>query len=351
MSPGFLRCCDHGYSAYGVTYFVGGQMKYFQISLISMMVTAFGANAAGMNMEMSQPYTNTHLSSGSGAVVNDGNILVVGDDMEWLFSVDKDYQIVDRYSLSASKTPAEGRMKKKIKPDFESMTKLKYQGQEYYLVLGSGSKKGKREKAILMAAGDHSKQILSLSPLYQSLYEASGMSGKQKLNIEGVANSDDMAYLFNRGNEGKNIVFSIKLDQMMDFISGKSDSLTSLSAVDIELPSIKGFDATLSGADFWPEANSIVYSASVEGTDTAVGDGKVLGSFIGVLPADKLTGNIKVLDLTQSAQQLTHNGQAVITKVESVAIDTSNQHGVQGYLVSDNDDGTSQFFSFTIKAD
>lgn len=326
-------------------------MTYLQISFISMMVTAFGANAAAINMDVSQPYTNTQLSSGSGAVVNNGNILVVGDDMDWLFSVNKDYQIVDQYSLSAHKTPAEGRMKKKIKPDFESMTKLKYQGQEYYLVLGSGSKKGKREKAVLMVAGDHSKHILSLSPLYKALYKASGMTGKQKLNIEGLANSDDMAYIFNRGNQGKNIIFSLKLDEMMDFISGKSQSLASLNAVDVELPSINGAKATLSGADYWPETHSLIYCASVEGTDTAVGDGKVLGSFIGVLSIDKLTENSKIVDLTHNAQLLTNSGKTVITKIESVAIDTSNQHGVQGYLVSDNDDGTSQFFSFQMEAD
>ncbi|MEC4727993.1 hypothetical protein HWQ46_20875 [Shewanella sp. D64] len=326
-------------------------MKLYQISLLSMMITAFGAHATGVDLEVSQPYTNSHLSSGSAAVVNDGNILVVGDDMEWLFSVNKDYQILDRYSLSTSETPSEGRMKKKLKLDFESMTKLTYQSQEYYLILGSGSKKVKREHAVLMAAGDHSKQILSLSPLYKALYKASGMTGKQKLNIEGLANSDDMAYIFNRGNEGKNIVFSLKLDQMMNFISGKSDSLTSLSAVDIELPSIGAFQATLSGADFWPETNSIVYSASVEGTDTAVGDGKVMGSFIGVLPIDKLTNSAGVLDLTKNTQLLTLNGQNVLTKVESVAIANSNLNEVQGYLVSDNDNGTSQFFSFKMKAD
>lgn len=313
-----------------------------------MMVTAFGANAEGMNLQVSQPYTNTQLSSGSGAVVNDGDIYVVGDDMQWLFVVNKGYQIIDNYSLSDSKMAPKGRIEKNNKPDYESMTKLNYQGKLYYLAFGSGSKKVKREHGVLMSADDHSKQIFSLSPLYKSLYAASGMSGKQKINIEGLATSDDMAYIFNRGNEGKNIVFSLKLDQMMDFITGKNQSLSSLKAVDIALPSIGGFEATLSGADYWPEGQSLVYSASVEGTDTAVGDGEVLGSFIGVLPIEKLAMNTTKLDLTHTAKRVTSQQRPLITKIESVAIDKSNQDGVQGFLVSDNDDGTSQFFSFSL---
>nr|WP_051303430.1 hypothetical protein [Psychromonas aquimarina] len=282
-------------------------------------------------------------------VVEGNNLLVVGDDSPWLFTLDKTYQVIQKSIIEPFTLNKANRINKKIKPDFEAMTKIKYKNQTFYLLLGSGSKKHTRENGYLISINQEIKEKLSLNRLYTILHDKAGFHNTEKINIEGISTTADKSYIFNRGNNGPNIIFEMNTNEMLAFIKGEK-KLPSLAVHKVILPTIEGYQAGLSGVDFWVEDNSLIFSASVEGSDNSIDDGKVLGSFIGVLPISKLTGK-SILDLTPYSHKITHNNQTVLTKIESVAIDTTDKYKVKGYFVSDNDDGTSQFFEFEIVKD
>ena len=50
------------------------------------------------------------------------------------------------------------------------------------------------------------------------------------------------------------------------------------------------------------------------------------------------------LELSQSAQLISRTNLPVATKVESVVLTHTERHRATGALVSDNDDGSSEFF-------
>ncbi|MDD1781660.1 hypothetical protein LRP49_10685 [Enterovibrio sp. ZSDZ35] len=292
---------------------------------------------------------NQNLPSGSAMVVNDDDdIIVSGDDSPWLFNVTPDFTIDDTTLIDTFPVNKDNRIDHKIKPDFEAMTLLNYNNQPYYFVVGSGSKKELRENAYLIPANGGGNIKLSLSNFYADLHKAAGFTDNEKINIEGIANSADETYIFNRGNEGKNAVFMMKTSDMLNYLQGKATTIPSLHVVRAQLPSINGVQACFSGADFWQDGNSLIYTASVEGNNqSSVNDGAIQGSFVGVLPIDALNNQANI-DLTQYSQLMQSGGQPLITKAESIAVDQQNADQVSGYVVSDNDNGTSQFFTFTI---
>lgn len=291
---------------------------------------------------------NQNLPSGSAMVVNDDDIIVSGDDSPWLFGVDQDFTIDSTMLIDNFPVNKDNRIDHKTKPDFEAMTLLNYNNQPYYFVVGSGSKKNLRENAYLIPANGGDNIKLSLSKFYADLHQAAGFTANEKINIEGIANSDDETYIFNRGNEGKNAIFMMKTADMLNYLQGKATTIPSLDVVQAQLPTINGVQACFSGADFWQDGNSLIYTASVEGNNqSSINDGAIQGSFVGVLPIDALA-NQDNIDLTQYSQLMQNGDQPLITKAESIAIDEQDGDQVSGYVVSDNDNGTSQFFTFTI---
>ncbi|WP_434356632.1 hypothetical protein NF212_13965 [Parasalinivibrio latis] len=323
------------------------------VSYLSLCVagTAYAQNSdvsPSFNLKVGPSYTNTKLSSGSAMTVNGDNLIVVGDDTPWLFTVNDDYQITGKNKIANYPVNKQGRVDHKIKPDFESMTSLKYEGKDYYLVLGSGSKKELREHAFLISQNGKVENEYSLGKLYSLLHEKAGFTNKEKINIEGVAASAHKIFIFNRGNEGKNAIFEINLKDFMTFLKGEHNNLPSLKVYQMTLPAINGVQSCFSGADYWTNTNSIIFTASVEGNNnSSVNDGAVQGSFVGVLPlADLKQGT--PMDMTTYMQEVTKDGKPVITKLESIAIAAESNHAATGYLVSDNDNGTSQFFTFAI---
>ncbi|KXF80324.1 DUF6929 family protein [Enterovibrio coralii] len=291
---------------------------------------------------------NQNLPSGSAMVVNEDDIIVSGDDSPWLFDVNQDFAIDGTTLIDSYPVNKDNRIDHKIKPDFEAMTLLNYNDQPYYFVVGSGSKKDLRENAYLIPANGGDNIKLSLSSFYSDLHKAAGFTDKEKINIEGMANTADEVYIFNRGNEGKNAVFMMKTTDMLNYLQGKATTIPSLHVVRADLPSINGVQACFSGADYWQDGNSLIYTASVEGNNqSSINDGAIQGSFVGVLPIDALNNQTSI-DLTQYSQRMESGGQPLITKAESIAVGEQTGNQVSGYVVSDNDNGTSQFFTFTI---
>jgi hypothetical protein len=157
----------------------------------------------------------------------------------------------------------------------------------------------------------------------------------------------DDAYFFNRGNADRNILFKVALGDLMANMTGEADKIADIRLHEANLPRLKGTEAGFSGADYWPELDSLVYSASVEGADNAYDDGEVLGSYLGLIPLSTLKDG-KTLDLTLSAKRLAKDGAAIKTKVESVALRQTGGRRATAGLVSDNDTGSSEFFDVVL---
>lgn len=306
------------------------------------------AAAAPYKLTLGEPVLNKQLSSASGLVFTQNALFAVGDDSPWLFTVNPDFTVKDKHMIKEFPMEENGRIQKKVKPDYEAMSTLNYQDSEWFLVLGSGSKADVREWAYLISA-DRKQQIeRSLKPLYAQLYQASGFSGDQELNVEGIVTTPTLAYIFNRGNSGDNLIFSLPISELTAYMAGTQTAVKDLTTYRVKLPVVNEFEAGLSGGEFWASNNSLLYTASVEATGDAYNDGEILGSFIGVIPLDKLDTKA-TLDLTETSVPLLKGDKPIITKVESVAIETQTANVVSGALVSDNDDGTSEFFNFSLK--
>ena len=305
-------------------------------------------SAVDFEVKIGDAIHNKKLPSASGMTAWENQYFVAGDDSPYLYTVDKNYNIINKLLLKDFPVEKNGRIKKNIKPDYEAMSLLNWKGKTWNMIIGSGSKSGVRETAYLIAIdGNNEKIEQDLSPLYRGFVAKAKFTDNQSLNIEALAVADDKVYFFNRGNPGKNIIFQTDLNDVIAYMTGKEKSLTNIKKYEVILPEIDGVKSGFSGAEFWPQLNSLVYTASVENSDSAYADGKILGSFIGLIPLAQLQ-NEQVIDLKSSAQLITKQGKAVLTKVESLSFLKTDQNLATGALVSDNDDGSSVFFDATL---
>ncbi|UXY15023.1 hypothetical protein N8I74_17170 [Chitiniphilus purpureus] len=309
---------------------------------------AIHAQAEPLQLKLSAPTLNASLPSASGLAVQQGRLFVVGDDSPWLFSLDAQFAITDRVLLKDYPVGPDGRIPKAIKPDYEAMAEVGWRRQDWYVVLGSGSKATVREWAYLLSTDGHVRHERQTSDLYAQLYQAGGLSGEQTLNLEGLAFAGRHAFLLNRGNSGPNLLFRVDKDELLAYLVGERAVLNRIDVYPVRMPAIAQFEAGLSGATYWAEADSLLLTASVEATGDAYGDGAILGSFVGVLPLSELRPGRTLVPRTVPLQR---QGQTLITKVESVAVLKADEERVSGVLASDNDNGTSEFFRFTLTRD
>ena len=155
--------------------------------------------------------------------------------------------------------------------------------------------------------------------------------------------------LLNRVDAGGNMIFALPKEEFVDYIQGRRSSVSRPEAIPVRLPSVNGFEAGLSGGEYWAKRDSLVYTASVEATGNAYADGAILGSFVGVIPRRNLRSNV-LLDLVDAAIPLSRDGRIVLTKAESIAVESGGLRKIKGVIVSDNDDGASEFFWYQLKA-
>ena len=312
------------------------------------VVMALSSHAETMRVSVSEPVVRRDLPSGSGISWFGGRYFAIGDDAPYLFQLDRKFKITDRHLLTAYQVQNNGRIAKDIKPDYEAMASVPWKGSVWNLILGSGSQRGTRETGHLVSTdGKGTSHARDLGPLYRRFATLAGFELEQTINIEALAIAGGTAYFFNRGNVGRNIIFKAPLSDVIRYMTGGIETIDDVQLFEAQLPRWKGVQAGFSGADFWPEINSLIFSASVEATKNAYDDGSVLGSYLGLIPLSMLT-NGAGLDLTASAHLVTRNGVPVATKVESVALRKSNRTRAKGVLISDNDDGKSEFFNVSL---
>lgn len=322
-------------------------VKILCVSLMSVML-ACGSYAADLDILVHGPVVNKGLPSGSGMTWHGDRYFVVGDDSPYLFTLDRRFAITGRAMLKDDPVQGNGRIAKEIKPDYEAMTIVVWDGAAWNLILGSGSKARTREVGLLVPAdGKSTSYVRDMATLYRDFATLARFKGGQVVNIEALAVTGTDAYFLNRGNADRNILFKVALGDFMPYMSGRADKIADIRLYEAKLPRLKGTEAGFSGADYWPELDSLVYSASVEGAGNAYDDGEVLGSYLGLIPLSALKDGV-TLDLTHSAKRLIKDGVAIKTKVESVALRHTGLRRATAGLVSDNDTGSSEFFDVVL---
>ena len=160
-----------------------------------------------------------------------------------------------------------------------------------------------------------------------------------ELNIEAVAFSEGVLYLFNRR---RNIVFSVIYNEFLQFIKTGSPTPQILS-MEYDLPEINGIEAGFSGATFSRDEKTVLMTCSVEDTDNAYDDGKVLGSFIGV-------ASVENMKIGSSIAWIALENQRAPLKIESVVIvQENNPRDLDIILVSDSDGEDSLILKGNLK--
>ncbi|MDM0013032.1 hypothetical protein QTH87_11370 [Variovorax sp. J22P168] len=309
-----------------------------------LAIAAWSAQAADLSIRLTGPVVRPELSSGSGMTWHGGRYFVVGDDAAYLFTLDPKFAISGRTRLARFPVQADGRIAKHLKPDYEAMATVTHAGAVWNLILGSGSRRGTRQTGLLVATdGRSAPRTRDMAALYGDFARLAGFAPGVLVNIEALAIARGDAWFFNRGNAVRNILYRVSVDDLMAYMGGSIDRIEHIDLHEASLPRLGGREAGFSGADYWPEIDSLVFTASVEGADNAIDDGAVLGSYVGLIALARLKDRAP-LDLRESAWLLTQRGMVLKTKVESIALRQTTARRARGALVSDNDDGSSEFF-------
>jgi len=146
-----------------------------------------------------------------------------------------------------------GRTAKDLTPDDEAMASLCWNGTLWNLILGSGSGKNRQVGPLVSIEGRLAPQGRDMGALYQALAALAGFKSDEPVNIEAVAIANDTDHFFNRSNAGRNLILRVPLKEFMSCMSGATGKVADIRLQEVLLPSLKGVQAGLSGADFWPE--------------------------------------------------------------------------------------------------
>lgn len=309
-----------------------------------------------MNVKVVKKAVLQGIPSASGVEIINGIIYVIGDDSASLFVLDHSLKLLSKVELYIPEKVVEGRIPKKLKADLECMTALKYNGNDYLLVMGSGSTDKRNKGFVVKLPTKFNKKYLvnefDFSPLYNLLKSNRDLCTDGVLNIEGLATSEDQLVLLLRGNKaGKNCILYFSLEEFLPFVIEDSGMVPFPTTVECDVPSIKNVPAGFTGASVFDD--KLFITCSAEDTSDPVLDGVVTGSMIGVRPLDKLNllkGDRSVFSgSTQFAEITDETGQLFPIKVESVSVYEKEEPSTYiAIAVTDDDAGGSEILMVEI---
>lgn len=262
---------------------------------------------------------------------------MIGDNSPWLYKLDREYNITDKIELIPLVDLPDGLFAKKDKPDFEALATIHTDGHWKLLVFGSGSKSPQRDILVVADPEVLSRQrSYSLKGFYEGL-KADARLTDAELNIEAAEVIGDRLFLFNRK---KNLLFEYKLSEFFHYLNEKGER-PSPEIYKFSLPFIRGIEAGFSGAGQLPEAQKIIFTATVEDTPNNIDDGEVLGSFLGVISLEDLQAHNCPVCIAIDADR-----EVLKIKVESVAsLETTKTGETEIIMVTDSDGGNSEIIN------
>lgn len=319
-------------------------MKKILYSLLFVFLFSCSDKAPELKVEVIRQEHLSDLPSASGIEYTNGITYLVGDDMRWLVSMNDEWNVSEKLALSAIDTLVNNRTPWNVKADFESIAAFNFEGAKYLLVLSSGSMEDTRDTAHLIQFTDslaiYKKNIRAL---YEEIKSAAGIPDSNEINIEGLAVSNTTAYLFHRGNVYENFIVEIQLVSLINYLMTENQIIQNKKVHYFGLPTYKDIPSGFSGACISPDQSAILYTSSLEDTDSELYDGEILGSFIGYIPLHKIHEGISFASLLKDKNQLPIN-----KKLESIVVKSVSDNKAVVLSVSDNDDGSSDIFEINI---
>lgn len=316
------------------------------ILLISVILQYSCENNTVKKLKLSQPsIVHLHkLSSASGISNHNETLFIVGDDIPWLYELDENLKIIDSTKISGVDSSYEGRTPKFLKSDFES-TEIILDDYVYkIIIISSGSVMHTRDTAYMVDIEKKEKILAkNLRPLYEEIKLQSKLHENNEINIEGTAFSDDHAFLIHRGNVSENLIIETNRNAFLDYIKNNAP-IPDFKIYRFNLPVYKGVSAGFSGVSMLPDKSGLLFTASMEDTGDEVNDGAVLGSYIGIIPFSGIQNG------EYSAELLMLNNSILAKKLEGITVlPNSGEKELNVVTVCDNDDGTSDILTFSIK--
>lgn len=328
-----------------ITKFEIMKMKTISFILLTAIALSSCSNRKVKQVVLTKPIS-THLgelSSASGIAILNNSIYIVGDDVPWLYKLDDKNKIISKTQISATDSIIQGRTPKSLKADFEGAEIIINGDNPEIVIISSGSILHNRDTAYIIDISDDNIYFSkNLRPLYEKIKLISNLPIDNEINIEGIAFSDNYAYLAHRGNVSENILIEINRDKFLDFIKGVTN-IPDFKIYRFNLPMINGISSGFSGLCLTPDKTGLIFTASVEDTDDEINDGKILGSFVGIIPFS----GIKDKELESS---ILMNGKIPLEKkLEGISVKSlMEKGGLQMIAVCDNDNGTSDIISFNM---
>ena len=283
------------------------------------------------------------IPSASAIELAGASLIIFGDDARSLYVLNRARQLAQVVPLPGI-SPGQGRLPKHEKPDIESAFAYSSAGETHVIAFGSGSSGTARDGGLHVRI-DALRTIrideLALGALYNNLRQAPEIGPRGVLNIEGAAITDDHAILAQRaaGSSG-NYLIRFERAAFINWL-GNNTPPPAAEFFPVNLVSVSGVEAGLTGLAFSPVHRRLFFTAAVEDRNDPVQDGAVLGSFVGSFswPAQQQPA----LENCEAPENL-----PATRKLESICLLHENPGGVQALAVADDDMGSSQLADLSI---
>jgi hypothetical protein len=253
----------------------------------------------------------------SGLAYFGNGIAVIQDDTQFLGLVAPDGAV---HSLTLPPGPQKRRRfedalgNKHLKLDFEAVTSFTYEDAWLLVAFGSGSSPARESILIVERAtpdATPSVRLVAAPDLYAMLRGAHAFCGGQ-LNVEGAATSRDELVLLQRGIPAPgaaplNASLHLDLPAFVAWLRGRAPLPKPAEIRRYELPHQGSLGYGFSGLTSIG-GDRFVFTASSEDTPSAMHDGPILGSKIGLLTRER----------AWSADLVDANGRVLAIKAEGV---------------------------------
>ncbi|NHN25063.1 hypothetical protein FIA58_005165 [Flavobacterium jejuense] len=256
------------------------------------------------------------IGSASGILYHNNLLFIISDNSSFLYELNLDNDHFEKHALDNN--PQEN-IPKKDKPDFEAIN-LK---DNTIIILSSGSTE-KRNKGKIFDLKFKKSKTVDYTKLFDRFKKLTSLS-KEELNIEGLINTSEKTYFFQRGNSihAANGIFI--LDEITNSLTFKA----------ITLPALNGIESSFTDAILVTE--NIYFLAAVENTISTYDDGEILGTFLCKMRLDDFVIT-KTLFLSEKH------------KFEGITLYQQNETLLTFLLCEDNDDEQlkSKIYKLTI---
>jgi len=271
--------------------------------------------------------------SGSALEYRNNILYVIGDDVNYILCLDKNWNEVNHLKLFEY----EGvRIPKPEKPDLECATII---GDMLYVV-GSGSVSPQRDVAFLVNLAEEKIKKISTAAFYSIFRDRNLIA---EMNIEGFTDCKDKLLFFNRGNSQQPNQLIITDQKIL-----KKQFPDRFKVMPVKIGKLNNINLGISGACYDEINDILLLTASAEDTSNAYDDGKIIGSVLAIIDNAYEQLSKSVLDIEQIIYLDKIDNAFKEQKIESICITESKNNFYKCTLVADNDDGKSQLFEIEI---